>query len=267
MQDDEYVDVEHHEQGEEEEEYIDVKPEPPAAVRRTSHPVAPTTETQPLPLVPHRSPIPNPKVTPAAVKNKVSSLSTMFESSKKKGGGEGCCGQVSYKNPAKGSNYKEEWAVLEGSIPLQAVLNVQKTAADKKPHMQLSLHDADLKIGTDELDSGAFTFEIVKAGGQHQFSVKTQEELDKWMLAIRPLVKRVILTDPKCIYEVKEDYTPSAGGDNLTLKKGMYVQVLKDKSPTVWIGQCGNYQDIYAGPIGAFPSSKVVPVSADDVYM
>ena len=269
QQDDEYVDVEHGEQGEEgEEEYVDVdlKPEPPNAARHTS-----SVETQPPPLptapqppAPHRSPAPNPKVTPSAVKNKVSSLSTMFESSKKK---EGCSGQVSYNNPAKGSNYKEEWVVLEGSTPQQAVLNMQKTATDKKPYTQLFLHDADLNIGTGEFEGGAFTFGITKNGNHHLFSVKTQEELDKWMLAMRPLVKRVVLTDAKYIYEVKEDYTPSDSRDNLTLKKGMFVQVLKDKSPTVWIGQCGNYHDIYAGPIGAFLSSKVVPVSSDDVYM
>lgn len=293
-QDDEYVDVERHDDGEEytpvdvgtEEEYIDVetkKPEPPTtSLKRVPYSAALPPEPQPaLPLpprasqspAPHTSPAPNPKVTPAAVKNKVSSLSVMFDGNKKKdggggGGGGSCSGQLMHKNLAKGSTYREEWAVLEGgATSQQAVLNLQRTATDKKAHTQLSIHDQDLTVGKADPDGGDFQFKLTKGDVHHLFSVKTQEDMDKWMLAIRPLAKCVIVSDPKCIYEVKENHTPTEGGDSLSLKKGTFVQVLKDKTPTVWIGQCGNYHDVFSGPIGAFPSSKVVPVSADDVYM
>ena len=296
QQDDEYVDVNLQEDiedyvpvelgaEEEEEQYVDVD-SPQETTKRHSFQApasASSHETQPsLPLppretrasqppAPHRSPAPAPKLTPSAVKNKVSSLSTMFEANKKKeGGGGGCCGQVMHKGPAQSSTYRDEWAVQEGSTSQQAVLSIQRTATDKKPYTQLSICEYDLTIGSDDdaAEGGrAFTFKLTKNEVHHLFGVKSQEELDKWMLALRPFAKRVIVTEPKSIYQVKEDHTPTEGGDQLTLKKDTFVQVLKEKSPTLWIGQCGNYHEIFAGPIGTFPSSKVQQVSADDVYM
>ena len=282
QQDDEYMDVDVKQEGDEEyvpvamdeggeEEYVDVD----TPTRRISSTVRETQPPLPVPLreapAPHKSPAPAPKLTPAAVKNKVSSLSTMFEAGKKKEGG-GCCGQLMHKGPTKAGAYKDEYAALEGSTPQLAVLNIQRSSVDKKPHTQLLLHDYDLSIGSHDTDDNgggaALTFKLARNDVQHLFSVKTQEELDRWMLAVRPFAKCVIVAEPKCIYQVKEDHIPAeGGGDQLTLRKDTFVQVLKDKSPTVWIGQCGNYHDIFAGPIGTFPSSKVEPVVADDVYM
>ena len=166
--------------------------------------------------------------------------------------------QLSYKAPKK-TKFSDEWCAVEGSS-----LQFFKSSTDKKPREKLSINEFDLKIGSTEAGVGDCAFRLTKGDKVHHFSVKTKEELDGWVAALKVITKSASIDLGDSVFQAKEDHI-GEGEDQLTFKKGTYIRLITQTSGDMWIGQIGSDAQVFNGKIGKFPTSKAALV--EDLYV